>query len=215
MDTMGKFLFGLLALLILAVCFFVGMLPASAVSGGASSVLGFGLLAAVIMSGFSIWIAWMIADMETGRPRLVATICGAIAFATTMWLPADTIINGQRYAAYARYITPIVRAYVLANFHEIDTDDSGVITDEEMSTALSRLTLSQEQRQALEFMRGNQSEAGHVIDSYTTTTYVWISTGPNGAGYMSPIITTHYIYGISRRDLEGYPERTIEKWKHW
>lgn len=215
MDTMGKVLFALLAIVMLAGCFLMGMLPASAVSGGASSVLGFGLLTGGIMAGFTAWIAWMIADMETRRPALVATICGAIAFATTMWLPADTIINGKQYAAYARHITPIVRTYVIDNFNAIDTDGTGVITDEEMDAALSNLTLTQEQRQALEFMRSNQHEAGHVIGSYTTTTYVWISTGPNGRGYMSPVITTHYIYGVSRGDLENYPERTIAKWQKW
>lgn len=43
---------------------------------------------------------------------------------------------------------------------------------------------------------------------------MWISTG-NGGGFMSPVITTTYIYGVSRGDLEHYPERVNEKWKLW
>lgn len=215
MDTMGKIMFALLAAIMLVVCFFMGMIPALAVGGGASSVLTLGILLAGVMAAACAWLGFMVADMETRRPALVATICGAVGFATSMWLPADTLMNGQKYAAYARYITPIVRTFALEHYDKIDTDRNGIITDEEMSAALSNLTLTQEQRQALEYMRSNQSEAGHVIDSYTTTTYVWISTGPNGAGYMSPVITTYYIYGISRGDLETYPERTITKWQKW
>jgi len=215
MDTMGKILFAMLAAIMLVACFFMGMIPALAVGGGASSVLTLGILLAGVMAAFCAWIGFMVADMEAKRPALIATICGVIGFVTSMWLPADTLINGHRYAAYARHITPIVRTYVLEHFDDIDTNKSGIITDEEMSAALERLQLTDDERRALEYMRSNQSEAGHVIDSYTSTTYVWISTGPNGAGYMSPVITTVYIYGISRGDLENYPERTIEKWKHW
>ena len=212
---MEKFILIVTALLMVGLALITGMLPASAVDGGASSVLLWSIVTAAIMGGISYWLAFMFGDMETRRPHRFATICTAVMVVATIWFPADTLINGHRYAAYARYITPIVKSYVLANFDEVDANRDGIITDGEMESALTRLSLTGEQRQALEFMRSNQSEAGHVIDSYTTTTYVWISTGPNGAGYMSPVITTHYIYGVSRGDLENYPERTIEKWKHW
>jgi hypothetical protein len=218
MDLFGKFLFGFLALLVLGLCFIVGMLPASAVEGGAAPVLIWGVVAGLIMGAFSAWMGWMFGDMEfrsDRSPRIAAAVSGIAAFVVTMWLPVTTYTNGHDYAIYARQIAPIVRTYVLENFDQIDVDHSGVITDGEMDAALSNLTFTDEQRRALEFMRSNQSEAGHVIDSYTTTTYVWITTGPNGAGYMSPIITTTYIYGVSRGDLEHYPERVIEKWKLW
>lgn len=215
MDIMGKIMFAFLAVLILGACFLMGMIPALAVDGGASSVLTLGILLGGVMAAFSAWMGFMFADMENLRPALTATICGVVAFAVSMWLPADTLMNGQKYAAYARYITPIVRTVALELFDEIDSDKSGIITDEEMKSALERLTLTSEERRALEYMRSNQSEAGHVIDSYTVTTYVWISTGSNGAGYMSPVVTTYYIYGISRSNLETYPERTIAKWQKW
>ena len=217
MDLFGKILFSILALLVLGLCFILGMLPASAVEGGATPVLLWGTVVGLLTGGFSAWMGWMVGDMEfrsDRSPHIVAAICGIVAFAVTMWMPVTTYINGHDYAVYARQIAPIVRTYVLENFDHIDADHNGDITDEEMSAALSNLTFTDEQRQALEFMRNNQSEAGHVIGSYTSTTYVWISTG-NGGGYMSPIITTTYVYAVSRRDLEHYPERVVEKWKLW
>lgn len=212
---MEKFIHILLATLLLAMGLFLGLLPASAVDGGSSSVLLWGIVTAGAMGALGYWLTFMAADMETNRPHRVATIGAIIMFGATMWFPADTLINGHRYAAYARNIAPIVKAYVIEHFDEVDANHDGIITDGEMESALNRLPLTGEQRQALEFMRANQSEAGHVIDSYTTTTYVWISTGPNGAGYMSPVISTTYVYGVSRGDLEHYPERVIEKWKQW
>ncbi len=214
MDIMGKILFTIFGLLMLGLCFIVGMLPASAVAGGASSVLTWGIIAGLIMAALCAWLGYMFGDMEYNNPRPTAIISAIIAFAVTMWLPVDTYVNGHSYAVYARQVAPIVQTFVLEHFDDIDGDRDGTITDEEMGTALSRLSLTNEQRQALEFMRNNQSEAGHVIGSYTTTTYVWISTG-NGGGFMSPVITTTYIYGVSRGDLEHYPERVIEKWKQW
>lgn len=212
---MEKFLLFLLAALLLGMGFFLGLLPASAVSGGASSVLLWGIVTAGVMGALAYWLTFMVADMEVERPHLIATIGAIIMFGVTMWAPGDTLVNGHRYATYARYIAPIVKTYVLEHFDEVDANGDGIITDSEMESALKRLSLKSEQRQALEFMRANQSEAGHVIDSYTTTTYVWISTGQNGAGYMSPVITTTYVYAVSRGDLEHYPERVIEKWKEW
>ncbi len=211
---MGKFILGIVALATLALCFLLGALPASAVAGGASSVLIWGIIAGLVAGAVCAGMGYMIGDMEFDNPRLTAIICGVVAFAVTMWLPADTCINGHSYAAYARQTAPVVRSYVIEHFDAIDADHDGTITDSEMSAALSTLSLTNEQRQALQFMRDNQSEAGHVIGSYETTTYVWISTG-NGGGYMSPITTTNYIYGVNRRDLENYPERVIEKWKLW
>ncbi len=215
MDIMGKFLFGMLGVIMLGLCFLVGWLPASTVSGGASSVLLWGIIAGVVMAALCGWLGFMVFDMEIENPRTATIVTAIVAFGVTMWLPLDTYINGHSYAVFARQVAPIVRTFVLEHFDKIDVDRDGTITDEEMGTALSRLSLTNEQRQALEFMRSNQSEAGHVIGSYTTTTYVWISTGPNGGGFMSPVITTNYIYGVSRRDLENYPERVVEKWKRW
>jgi hypothetical protein len=214
MDIMGKVLFTIFGVVMLGLCFIVGMLPAGAVEGGSSSVLTWGIFAGLIMAALCAWLGYMFGDMELNKPRATAIVSAIIAFAVTMWLPVDTYVNGHSYAVYARQVAPVVRTFVLEHFDDIDGDGDGTITDSEMDTALSRLSLTNEQRQALEFMRSNQSEAGHVIGSYTTTTYVWISTG-NGGGYMSPVITTTYIYGVSRGDLEHYPERVIEKWKLW
>ena len=211
MDWFMDYVFPwLMAALMLALCVLIGMLPASAVSGGASSVWLWGLLCALVMTAVCGWIAYMMADMSFYRHQwLAAVVFGIASFAATMYFPADTLINGHKYAAYTREIAPHVAAFGTKRFAEIDNGD-GIITDEEMDGALSTLTLDASERRLLEHMDSAQSDVGHVIGSYTT--YVWISTG-NGGGYFSPI--ENYIYGISRSDLESYHARMIEKWKHW
>lgn len=203
----------LVAALMLFICLILGAIPASAVAGGASSVLMWGLLCGAIMAAACGWLVYMYADMELSNPWLAAIIGGMISFGVTMYYPADTLINGHKYAEYTRNIAPHVETFGLTHFEQIDNGD-GTITDEEMDSALANLRLGNEELLLLNHMKSAQSDVGHVIGSYTTTTYVWISTG-NGGGYMSPVTTTHYIYGISRADLESYPARMVEKWKHW
>lgn len=216
MDFFMEYIFPwLMAGLILAVCVFVGILPAQAVESGFSGVLIWGLLAGIVMGLLGGWLTFMFADMQLEQPMRWAIGGGIVAFCATMFFPFDTLRNGHTYAAYTREIAPIVRTFALERFGDIDGDKNDLIVEAELDYALKTLTLTESERRALSHMRSHQDEVGHVIDSYTTTTYVWISTGSNGSGYMSPIITTHYIYGINRGDIEGFPQRMIEKWKKW
>lgn len=81
---MEKFLLFLLAALLLGMGFFLGLLPASAVSGGASSVLLWGIVTAGVMGALAYWLTFMVADMEVERPHLIATIGAIIMFGVTM-----------------------------------------------------------------------------------------------------------------------------------
>jgi hypothetical protein len=106
-------------------------------------------------------------------------------------------------------MAPKVRAFALQHFDEIDDDHDGIITDGDMKQAIKRF--SGEERELLVFMRKQQSEVGHAISSYiTTSTYllpfgdVWVPQEQSAADY---------VYGISRDDLIGYPDRVTKKYK--
>ena len=108
-----------------------------------------------------------------------------------------------------------MRSYILQHYDAIDTNHDGMIVDAEMAVALEDVSLEAGARQVLERMRIDQSLAGHAIGSYPVNTWVWITTGTNGSGYMSPIVSIEYIYGISRADLDLSPQRVLERWRYW
>ena len=138
---------------------------------------------------------------------LLACIC-------TLVLPVRTLVTGHSTAEHLRTMAPVVRIFALERFDEIDADGNGTITDGEMEQATDKMRLSGAERAALSHMRRQLSEIGHVIDSYTTTTFIWIGDG-NGGGYMMPMVTTYYLYGIGKQDLATYPARVVEKYKQW
>jgi hypothetical protein len=214
---MEKCLPVLLLALLLALCWLVGTLPAGAVEGGPSSVLFWGFVAGAIMAAFCGWLGYMFTDMASYRsdPRVGAGVVAVLAFVCTFWAPGHTLLNGHNEAAYLREMAPKVVAFGLRHFDEIDTDRNGEMNETEMDNALERLSLSGSEREILSLMIAQRSDAGHVIGSSTSTTYVWIPVGDKGGGYMSPITTTTYYYAINRADLEGYPARVKEKYKHW
>jgi len=211
---MGKILPGVMIFLLLALCAGVGAFPASAVAGGPGSVFGWGLLAMIVMAAFCAivgYVAWGIANLAD--PKTGAVIIGIVAAVCTLVLPINTLINGYRDAAIHGEMAPKVQSFALRHFDDIDANHDGTITDGEMQQAIEQLRLSAEEREILTYLRAQQSEAGHVISSSTTTTWVWISIG--NSGYLSPITTTHYLYGINRQDLAGYPSRVTERYKKW
>lgn len=210
----------LVLVLVLALGFVVGLLPASAVEGGAGSVFGWGVFAGVLYSAFAGWIGWMFLDMDSGwdreeilSPKKKAVVLACVTFIVTFVPPAETIIHGHEWAAYLRSMAAPTQEFGIKHFAEIDADHDNTATTEEMDAAENVLSLTERERELLHHMNSQRSEIGHVIGSYTSTTFVWISTGKGG--YMSPVTTTTYIYGISVSDLQLYPARLQEKWKSW
>lgn len=202
--------------LVLALCLMCGNLPASAKEGGPGAVLGWGLLVSVIMAALGGWLGYMFFDVNNyGKPRTGAGIIGFLAFACAFYPPGHTLVNGHKDAAYLRETAPKVSAFGLSRFEEIDTDRNGEMSEEEMNDALEKLSLSGSERELLALMIAERSNAGHVIGSSTSTTYVWIPVGDQGGGYMSPITTTTYYYAINHTDLNGYAQRVTEKYKNW
>jgi hypothetical protein len=207
------FMFVALLACIMGVCLLIGLLASSSFESGAEAMALWTALACVICGALSAWLGFMIADMEFDNVRAWTIGIGLAGAIVTALPSASFSLQGHEIAAYQREMAPKAQAYALANFGDFDRDNSGLITDDELATAASSLP-SAEGRQYAQFLRDEQSLAGHVIGSYDTTTYVWISTG-NGGGYMSPVTTTTYIYGITRDDLSGFTARTNERYKRW
>ncbi|MBP9091206.1 hypothetical protein KBI23_09265 [bacterium] len=200
-----------IAALFLILCVGLGSVTAGAVENGPTSLVIYGMVVGLVMAV----VASFLVSISTDSDSMVGTIVAAVVvFAATVYYPADTLINGHQYAANVRVMAPVVRKIGLERFGDIESHGNGLIVEADLDKAVSGLTLTGEELSALSHMRSNLSDVGHVIDSHTSTTYVWISTG-NGGGYMSPIISTTYTYGINRADLESYPQRMIEKWKNW
>jgi hypothetical protein len=106
-------------------------------------------------------------------------------------------------------MAPKVQAFALQHFDEIDADHDGIITDGDIKQTIE--CFSGAERDLLVHMREQQSEVGHAISSFiTTSTYllpfgdVWVPQEQSAADY---------VYGISRDDLIGYPDRVTKKYK--
>lgn len=90
-------------------------------------------------------------------------------------------------------------------FETLDTNNNGVITSIELVSAIKRNTLSNSDLSIVENACANVAEIGHVVDKHTHFT----TTGHTMVPY------TVYTYGISKSDLNNYPERMIQRYKHW
>lgn len=210
---MDILLSSLLIACILGMCFLIGLLAASSFESGAATLWIWTLVACALCGAFSGWIGFIFADMEFGHARAWSLGLGLLGAVVTALPSASFLIHGHEIAAYHREMAPKAQSYALQHFDDFDRDHNGTITDDELSATASSLPTA-EGRLFAQYLRDEQSIAGHVTGSYETTTYVWISTG-NGGGYMSPVTTTTYIYGITRGDLEGFTARTNERYKRW
>ncbi len=205
-------------LLILFLTVALGSMPASAVEGGRKGVVWATLLTMAIVGAIYAGLGYMIWDVAFYRSSDWPTITGAyIGFALAVVCiaicPVHTLLTGGTRAQFLRDMAPRAQRFVERHFAALDKDGNGVIIEAELKQALSSLTLDSEEMATLKHIKDELSQIGHVIDSYTTTTWVWISVGKGG--YMSPVTSTHYVYGISAEDVPGYPARVIEKYKHW
>ncbi len=205
-------------LLTLALTVALGAMPAGAVEGGRKGVVKATLLTMAIIGAIYAGFGYMLWDVAFYRssdwPASTGSYIGfAFAVICLAICPVHTLINGGTRAQFLRDMAPRVQRFVEHHFAAIDKDGSGVIIEAELKQALSSLGLDSEEMATLKHIKDELSEIGHVIDSYTTTTWIWITVGKGG--YMSPVTTTHYVYGISAEDVPGYPARVIEKYKHW
>jgi hypothetical protein len=208
--------FTALAVLFLTVA--LGAMPASAVAGGRKGVVWATLLTMAFIGALYAGFGYMLWDVAFYRssdwpPSAGAYIGFALAVVCIAICPIHTLLTGSSRAQFLRDMAPRVQPFIERHFATIDQDGDGVISEADLKQPLSSLGLDSEEMAMLQHIKDELSEIGHVIDSYTTTTWIWISVGKGG--YMSPVTTTHNVYGISADDLPSYTARVVEKYKHW
>lgn len=202
--------------LILVLCVMGGFLATElSVESGAGALIFAALLTTAAMTAFCAWLGGGYAEMTyRAEPRSGAIVMGVLGALCTLYGPVSALLSASSDAAAHRAWAPKAQAFAQQHFDKLDANRDGTITDPELERASNTLFRSGEAHEIVGYLRNQQQYAGHVIDSYTTTTYVWISDG-KGGGYMSPVISTTYVYGITRHDLERYPARIKHKWRNW
>jgi len=142
-------------------------------------------------------------------------IAVAVLFALFTALPAiDMVRKGQVRADYLRKMAPRARDFALKHFDGMDEDKSGLLILEKIDWYRTSAQFSQEDERMFDFLISQFAQIGHVIGSATNTDYVWY-IAPYGGMTKTKRTETIFTYGIDRRDLEGYPERVVDKYKKW
>ncbi len=209
----------LLTAMMAVLLFILGTMSSqSAISRGRSGVFTAGTITGLFAGALLGFFVWFLANMDYHwRPHAmtVAYACAAVSFLICFAPALFTLLTGKQTAEYLRQIAPTVKEIGLASFAEADQDGDGTLTTKELALALEKLGVDpKDRRRILKHIHEEISEVGHVIDSYTTTGFIFIAN-PKGGGIMVPTTTTHYVYGVSRSDLESYPDRIIQKYRHW
>lgn len=215
MTVLPIFLYGIMVVLY----FLLGaLISQSAVSGGRGIVLMAGTLCGIFAGLMLGFITYFMIDIDYSYRSYAETagyVSGVIGFLVTFAPALHLVLTGKQQASYLRQIAPTVKEIGLANFAEVDQDGNGTLTTKEIALALEKLGVDpKDRRRVLKHIHDEISEVGHVIDSYTTTGFIFISN-PKGGGMMVPTTTTHYVYGVSRADLESYEAKIIHKYRRW
>jgi hypothetical protein len=103
-----------------------------------------------------------------------------------------------------KHMAPAVAEYALTRFADIVDVDGGVIKKEHIEAAFEGGNT-----ELLAQLQSHIDDIGHVIGSYTTHGFVMVGS------VMVPTTTTHNIYGISKADLQAYPERISAIYSRW
>jgi len=104
-----------------------------------------------------------------------------------------------------RNMAPAVSEYALTRFSDI-VDGGDVIKQEHITAALNGGNSNTE---LLAQLQAHIDDIGHVIGTYTTHGVIMAGS------VMVPTTTTHNIYGISKADLQSYPERISAIYSRW
>lgn len=194
------------------------MVSSASVTGGRAGVMTAGFLIGAFSGAILGFGTYFMVDIDysyRAYSENAGYVSGFIGFATGFAPALYLVLTGKKTAEYLRQIAPVVKKIGLASFAEADQNGDGTLTTKELAIALEQLSVDpRDRRRILKHIHDEISEVGHVIDSYTTTGFIFIAQ-PKGGGMMVPTTTTHYVYGVSRNDLESYPDRIIHKYRRW
>lgn len=199
-------------------CVGAGLIPTRPIACGNSVLFGLSvvltlfIVVVALLCACFIWLACESGSARTGSFVIIITGCVCACVPSV-----HAIRQANQQAAFHRSMTEKMQAFALSRFDEIDANHDGTITDEELGQAIERLPLSDDEREALEYMKAKQSDIGHVL-SHTTTTKAAAGCVGTGSGLiMVPLSTTEhvYVYGISRDEITEYGDRVTRKYKQW
>jgi len=188
---------GLAAWLIGMLCVEIGA------DGGPRSVSRSGLVGSL----FVALIALVTGTLMKGMP--VGFILAGFSWASASWSVRFYTDNLDIAIAYQVGMAPAVRDYFAARFGSLDADGDQLIKREDLDRARADKNVDIHDETMLEQATSHLSEVGHVIGVRQEPTAVISATGG------MPIIIDVPVHGISREDLETYPQRLREKYQNW
>lgn len=192
----------------------MGIFAAEAIDGGPRSVIFWALVTAFSVGAAYSFLGLIAAEMAGLRnPIPVMVLVGGATAALSLIMPVQTLLTARKEGAYLLQMAPKVTAFGLAHFDAIDSDGDGIMTESEMEAAMRRWSDDDEWK-LFRHMFEQRSELGHVVDSSSDMTFIWIYDG-NGGSTMTPVTNTTYYYGISRCDLQGYTVKVTKKYSRW
>jgi hypothetical protein len=164
------------------------------------------------------WLGFMLLDMTVDHPRFWGLMFGLIVGAGNAFVPATMLWDGHAERAHLEAQAPLARDFAIRHFDELDRDHTGIITDGNLGAAEEDPRFTENEHALAHVLKTQIDLAGHVISSHQT--WVPITTIIScGNGCTMPITNnvemTVYVYGISRDDLSGFPDRVHQKWQKW
>ncbi len=144
-------------------------------------------------------------SVTDNRNNAISYAISGILFLASMTM---SIVNFNGMGAKAVHLNEnanTLQQAALAFFNKVDANHNGTITEQELIQALNTSVLNKEESRVAEDINNRRSEVGHVIDQQTHII-------PSGK---TIIVTTTYTYGVNAQDLETYPARIKDKYKHW
>jgi len=138
---------------------------------------------------------------------LIATLFPGVRFAEAGYAVAAALVVLLVCSMVSRHslrrsmqFAPLLRDYGLKHFKRLDLGGDGYLTREDLEVALLDAELSAEDRKLIKRLAWDLCVAGQVVD---TTVSVSPASGT----------VVHYEhYGVSREDLQTYPQRIAERY---
>ena len=167
----------------------------------------FACLALSVLGAFFGFLAGMMIDLQFRLYDNTNIWLGAVAgagsyFAVEAIIAAFSAKGIAKGIRLQKQIAPAVAEYAMKRFASIIDVGSGVIKVQDLTDDSANSEL-------LDQLRLYHSEIGHVIDSYTTTSFIMAGK------VMVPTTVTHYVYGVSKEDLLSYPGRVASDYSRW
>ncbi len=212
MNSLITILLGLLQIALICITATLGLAFAEIVlEYGPTTYLVAATCGSVLCALLTYFIASMaidvfsIATCSEDRNKVIACAVSAILFVVSMTFPIMSFHGMRARAVDLIENSNSLQQTALTFFYKVDADNNGTITDQELEQAINTSRLSPKEISIANDIKDRKPEVGHVIDQQTHVM-------PAGKTCM---VYTTYTYGITSQDLDTYPSRIRDRYKHW